>query len=137
MVKIIAGGKGTGKTKAMIDMANQLATNGKGHVVFIDDDNRHIYDLKHAVRFICTKEYPIKSAESFLGFLCGIISEDHDIEAIYIDGITKIVDVDCSDLPNLVKELKAFAEQFQIDFIVSVNCEVEKLPEELKEYAVA
>ena len=52
MVQILAGGKGEGKTKKLIDMANIAMKDAKGHIVYIDDDSRHVYDLQHDIRFV-------------------------------------------------------------------------------------
>ncbi|MBB6217724.1 thymidine kinase [Anaerosolibacter carboniphilus] len=137
MVKLITGGLGTGKTKCMIEMANNLASQEKGNIVFIDDDNRHMYDLKHQVRFISLHEYPINDTKGFLGFLCGVISEDHDIRTIFIDGLMKIGNICIDELSSVLKEIKTLSQRFDIDFVLSVSCDDYDLPEELKEYTVA
>lgn len=136
MIKLITGGKGTGKTKKMIDMANQLVNNGKGNVVFLDDDNRHMYDLKHAIRFISLHEYPVNDEKSFLGFLCGVIAEDHDIEVIFIDGLLKIADVSIDNVSKIIDQIETLSQNHSVDFIVSLHCEPSNLPHELKEYTV-
>ena len=51
MIQIIAGEKGVGKTKRLIEMANEAGKTSNGHVVFIDDDNRHMYDLHYNNKF--------------------------------------------------------------------------------------
>lgn len=56
-------------------------------MIFIDDDNRAMYDLHHDIRFINLSEFPVSSACEFIGFICGLISNNYDIEKIYIDGI--------------------------------------------------
>jgi len=134
MVKLITGGKGTGKSKKMIGMANELIKTGKGHVVFIDDDKRPMYDLKYEVRFVSMDEYPIKDPKGFHGFLCGMISSDHDIEAIFIDGLLSIIKVDIKAVVDFLKEINVLSQKFEIDFITSINCVESDLPEELKEY---
>ncbi|MFT9496268.1 hypothetical protein [Anaerosolibacter sp.] len=137
MVKLITGGLGTGKTKRMIEMANDLAAQEKGNVVYIDDDNRHMYDLKHQVRFISLHEYPINDKIGFIGFLCGIISEDHDIQTIFIDGLMKIGNIPIEELSCVLKEIETLSQRFDIDFVLSVSCNPYDLPKELKEYTVA
>ncbi len=137
MVKLITGGKGTGKSKRMIEKANELSYNGKGHVVFIDDDSRPMYDLKHTIRFINMEEYPTKGANGFLGFLCGIIANDHDVETVFIDGLLKILNLDVNSLKDFMGEIKMLSERFNIDFILSISCTENKLPEELSQYNIA
>ncbi len=137
MVKLITGGLGTGKTKIMIEMANNLVAERLGNVVFIDDDNRYMYDLKHQIRFISLHEYPINDTKGFLGFLCGVIAEDHDIQTIFIDGLMKIANIRMDALPSVLKEIKTLSQRFDIDFVLSVSCNDYELPAELKEYTVA
>ena len=57
MIQILIGEKGEGKTKRLIDMSNEAGKLSDGHIVFIDDDNRHMYDLHYNIRFVDTTEY--------------------------------------------------------------------------------
>ncbi|QZY53756.1 twitching motility protein PilT [Crassaminicella profunda] len=136
MVKLITGGKGTGKTKKMIEMANNLIDTEEGNIVFVDDNKRSMYDLKHKVRFISLDEYPVKNIDSFLGFLCGIISRDHDIETIFIDGLLKMKNIELNHLIPFTKEIKDLSEKFEINFVMSISCDLDKLPEELRAYDI-
>lgn len=137
MVKLITGGKGTGKTKKMIEMANNLIDTEHGNVVFLDKDNKSMYALKHEVRFISLEEYPIEDISGFIGFLCGVISRDHDIETFFIDGLLKIKNVELTDLNVFLKELESLSEKFEIKFVLSVSCELSELSEELRAYDMA
>ena len=85
MIKVIHGKKGSGKTKRIIDMTNASFDHQHGDVIFIDDDNRYMFDLRHEVRFVNAGEYGMVSPEMFYGFLCGIISQNSDISSIFID----------------------------------------------------
>lgn len=134
MVKIIAGEKGTGKTKRMISMANDDVKSLNGHVVFIDDDKRHIYDLNHELRFMCMKEFPVKTAEEFFGFLCGVISNDYDIEKVYIDGLLKIAGIKEQDLPAFVPRLNDLANQYKFNVVFTLSGDKAKLPSEISPY---
>ena len=134
MVKMVTGGKGSGKSKRMIEMANELINRGKGHVVYIDIDKRPMYDLQHQIRFTSMDDYPARGNKGFLGFLCGMIANDHDIEAIFIDGLLKILGLDINSLKSFMSEIKMLSEKFDIDFILSISCDQNELPEDLKEY---
>ena len=90
MIQILAGEKGEGKTKRLIDMANEAGKTSNGHVVFIDDDSRHMYDLHYNIRFVKTN-LKMDDQRILFGFICGILSQDSDIEQIYIDGLHNIV----------------------------------------------
>lgn len=79
MIQIIAGKKGSGKTKRIIDMTNEKVKDSQHDVVFIDDDNRYMLDIDHKARFINASEYKILTPEMFLGFLCGMLSQNFDV----------------------------------------------------------
>ena len=72
MVQLVYGTKGSGKTKRLIAMANEEVSSAAGTVVFIDDDNRYMYDVKHEIRFVNVKEYAIDNADKLYGFICGM-----------------------------------------------------------------
>lgn len=133
----MAGEKGKGKTKNLIKMANEASKSSKGHVVFIDDDRRHIYDLDHQIRFIEANEFPIDNLNEFFGFICGIISEDFDIDHIFIDGLLKVANIDENMSSVLIDKLNELSEKFNIKFVISLSCKVDILPENLKDYLVA
>ena len=128
MVNLIVGHKGTGKTKKMIDLANTRVESSDGNVVFINKNHRLMYDLAHKIRVVCMEEYEeITNSDEYVGFLYGIISSDHDIEAIFIDSILKHADVSKEDIPEFLARLKIIGEQHDIDFIVSLSADVEEL----------
>lgn len=87
MIQVIHGKKGSGKTKKILDMANAAVDQYKGDIIFVDDDNRYMFDLKHEVRFVNAGEYGSDSPEMFFGFLCGMLSQNFDINVILIDNI--------------------------------------------------
>ncbi|WP_337504197.1 hypothetical protein, partial [Anaerotignum lactatifermentans] len=90
MVQILAGEKGEGKTKKLIAMANEAGKSANGSVVFVDDDNSRMYDLHYSVRFVDTPKFIMEDPQVFRGFVCGILSQNSDIEKIYIDGLNHI-----------------------------------------------
>jgi len=138
MVQFIAGGKGEGKTKRLIDLANANAKSTDGHLVFIDDDRRHIYDLNHSIRFVEANTYPISNYREFTGFICGILSQDSDIKCIYVDGLTNIIKiVDDESLVKLIMRLQTLSIREEVDFVISMNCKADDLPEEVKKLLVA
>lgn len=134
MVKVLYGKKGTGKTKALIDAANAMVPSCSGEVVFIDDSNQLMYDLKHEIRFINISDFPVAEPASFLGFLCGVVAENYDICGIFIDGITYIVKKDHEDLKDMFEGIKRLSEKFNIEFLISMNGQEGEMPEFIKEY---
>lgn len=131
MISVIYGSKGTGKTKAIIDKANDLLETSKGSVIYITDTKDYIYELKHQIRYIMTKDYTIGSIAGFIGFLKGIIANDHDIEYIFIDGVARMANVE-------IGEMQAIFDTFEINkdinFILTISSDFEQLPDFIKKY---
>ena len=128
MVKLLLGHKGSGKTKQMIDLANESVESSKGSVIFINKNHRLMYDLRYKIRVICMEDFEhITNCDEYIGFLYGIISLDHDIEAIYIDSILKHADFSLGDLPEFVERLKDISKNYGMDFVVSVSAEKEEM----------
>ena len=128
MVKLLLGHKGSGKTKQMIDLANESVESSKGSVIFINKNHRLMYDLRYKIRVICMEDFEhITNCDEYIGFLYGIISLDHDIETIYIDSILKHADFSLGDLPEFVERLKDIAKNYGMDFVVSVSAEKEEM----------
>lgn len=137
MVQILAGEKGEGKTKKLIDMANAAMKAANGHVVYLDDDSRHVYDLTHDIRFVDTSDFALSRYRELIGFIYGIYSQDSDIEKIFIDGLFKIVkDLEGEDIIKLIKKLQSISEKYSIDFIIAANTDEKKIPDELKELLI-
>jgi hypothetical protein len=133
MIKFIVGGKGVGKTKMLIDIANTAAKTTEGHLVFIDDDRRHIYDLHYDIRFVDTSSFPLSNYREFVGFLCGILSQDNDIVEVFVDGICNIVrDIDNAALVKLLAKLESLSKEHDLDFTISMSHKYENLPDEIK-----
>ena len=136
MVKLITGKKGSGKTKKMISLANELADTTSGHIVFIDDDKRNIYELKHDVRFMNMEDYPVCTADMFLGFLCGIISNDYDIETIFVDAFVSITNLGPERLDEYIEKLEDLSERYDVEFVLSFNADPDELSDKLQEMMV-
>ncbi|MBR3785506.1 MAG: hypothetical protein IKJ77_03795 [Firmicutes bacterium] len=128
MVKLLIGHKGTGKTKQMIDLANEQIENSKGSIIFINKNSRLMYDLKYRIRVVCMEEYEhVTNSDEYIGFLYGIISSDHDIETIYIDSILKHADFSLGDLPEFLTRLQDISKNYGMDFVVSLSAEKEEM----------
>jgi hypothetical protein len=128
MVKLLIGHKGTGKTKQMIDLANEQIQDSKGSVIFINKNSRLMYDLKYRIRVVCMEEYEhVTNSDEYIGFLYGIISSDHDIETIYIDSILKHADFSLGDLPEFLTRLQDISKNYGMDFVVSLSAEREEM----------
>ena len=138
MIQILIGEKGEGKTKRLIDMSNEAGKLSDGHIVFIDDDNRHMYDLHYNIRFVDTTGFKMEDQRIFFGFICGILSQDGDIEKIYIDGLNNIVKyMTDDDLFAFINELEKLSEKANVDFFMTISRDKETVPEALKSYLIS
>jgi hypothetical protein len=133
MIQVFCGKRGSGKTKALIGLANDKVSESKGHVVYIDDDKRPLLQLDKAIRFVDTSEFDLNQGESFYAFLCGMISEDYDIDTIFIDGLFNIVDLVNEEAAHLLFLLEKISNKNNIDFYINVT-EVEGMPDIVKKY---
>jgi len=134
MLHVFCDRKGSGKTKFLIDSANEKVKSSKGHIVYIDDDKRPMFQLDSKIRFISTEEYGLKDCSHFYGFLCGILSEDYDITNIYIDGLFNIIEGDIEDAAHLFYAMEKLSQKYEVDFHININFEKDTIPEFVKKY---
>ncbi len=136
MIQIISGVKGKGKTKYLIQMVNDEVKGSKGNIVYLDKNNKHMYELSNKIRLINVKDYPLDNYDSFLGFVCGLISQDHDLEAMYLDSFLSISCVTEDYVGYVLTQLEKIADTFNINFVISISIDAENLPEEFKDKIV-
>jgi len=132
MIQVIAGKKGSGKTKRLLQMTNDLAKSTKGDLVFVDVDNRYMYDVDRSVRFVNVEEYHVDTTPMFVGFLCGMLSQNFDIATVFVDGFRKLVKEDISELEGVFKTLEELGKKHSVDFVLSVSEDPEALPSFMK-----
>lgn len=137
MVQIIAGEKGKGKTKRLLEMANAAVKESKGSIVYLDKSSKNMYELNNKIRLINVKEFSVHSSEGFIGFLCGIISQDHDLETMYLDSFLKLANLEGADITETIDELKQISERYHITFVLSVSMSASELPENAKADVIA
>jgi len=133
MIQVFCGKRGSGKTKALIGLANDKVSESKGHVVYIDDNKRPLLQLDKAIRFVDASEFDLNQGKSFYAFLCGMISEDYDIDTIYIDGLFNIVDLVNEEAALLFSSLEKISNNNKVDFYINVT-DVEGMPDIVKKY---
>ena len=128
-MKIIYGPKGTGKTKAIIDGANEALAQAKGHVVFITDTNRYSYDLKYQIRLLDATQFAIQGVDGLRGFIKGIVAASGDNEYIFIDGIARIAGKPLGELETIFNAVEKLEKDFGVKFVLTVSADKEDLPE--------
>lgn len=136
MVYLIVGKEGKGKTKHLLDKVNEEIKEASGNIVFLDRSTKHMFELNNKVRLINVSEYEFENSSEFVGFVYGIISQDNDIQQMYIDGIMKIARLKPDDLPNVISKFDKVCEQFNLDMIISASIDKSELAEELQEKVI-
>ncbi|MDO5422808.1 MAG: twitching motility protein PilT [Eubacteriales bacterium] len=132
MIKIIAGKKGKGKTKYLLDMVNSEIKTAHGNIVYLDKSSKHMYELNNKVRLIDTSEYTLKDTSEFIGFIYGILSQDNDLEQVYLDSFLKIANLEDCDVTAALAELDSIGEKYHITFVISISLDEDDLPEYAK-----
>ena len=136
MIQAILGKKGSGKTKRIINMANDALKEHHGSVVFIDDDTRYMFDLRHEIRFVNAGEFGIKGRGLFMGFVCGLLAQNSDITVVFIDAFLKLVGDEPSALEIVMTKLAELSEKHNLDFVLSVSLDPADAPEFIKKYEI-
>ena len=134
MVQMIIGKKGKGKTKQLLDKVNSSIKTVNGNIVYIDKSSKHMLELNNKIRLIDASGYGLKNSDEFIGFILGIISQDHDLEEMYLDSFLKVAKLEDADITATIKELNSISKAFNVNFILSVSLDKEELPAELAEY---
>ena len=133
MVELIVGKKGKGKTKVLLDRVHGAVKEANGSIVYLDKSTKHMYELNNKVRLIDVSSYPLKNADEFVGFICGIISQDHDLEQIYLDSFLKVSKLEDADVTDTLDQLDKIGEKYGISIVVSISLDKEEIPEALQD----
>ncbi|WP_026660196.1 hypothetical protein [Butyrivibrio sp. AC2005] len=136
MVQLIVGNKGKGKTKCLLNKVNTEVKNILGNVVFLDRNTKHMFELNNKVRLIVVPEFMIENSDEFLGFVSGVISQDHDLQQMYFDGFLSIACLEGKDITSTIEKLERLGEKFNVDFVLSVSMDESELPEAVKSKVV-
>ena len=118
MVQLIVGKKGKGKTKQLLDKVNTEVKEVSGNIVYLDKSTKHMFELNNKVRLIDVCEFMVENSSEFIGFICGIISQDRDLEKMFLDSFLKIACLgDDGDILPVVEKLEKVSESFGVDFV--------------------
>ena len=122
MVQLIVGKKGKGKTKQLLDKVNTEVKEVSGNIVYLDKSTKHMFELNNKVRLIDVCEFMVENSSEFIGFICGIVSQDRDLEKMFLDSFLKIACLgDDGDILPVVEKLEKVSESFGVDFVLSVS----------------
>ena len=136
MIQIIAGTKGKGKTKVLLEKVNNEVKTAKGSIVYLDKNNKHMYELSNKIRLINVKDYLIENHNEFIGFLSGIISCDHDLQSIYLDSFLTIGFVNDDNIHQVFEKLNLISNQFNVNLCISISMNYDQIPENMKQNVI-
>ncbi|MCR4936738.1 MAG: twitching motility protein PilT [Lachnospiraceae bacterium] len=132
MIKLIIGNEGTGKTMKLLDLANNAVTQAKGNLVYLDKNGRHMFEINNKIRLIDVSEFSFSDADEFFGFVCGILSQDRDIEAMFFDSFLKLANISREDAAKELEKFDALGKKYNIDLCIALSAEESDIPESLR-----
>ena len=134
MLELIIGAKGNGKTRKMVEKANNESKRTNGSIIYIDKSNKHMYELSNKIRLINISNFPVNSEDSYIGFISGVISQDHDLEYLFLDGFLNIANLHGSDISGAIAKIASLSETYGVNFVISISMDEHALPESCKQY---
>ncbi len=135
MVQLIIGEKGKGKTKHLLEKVNSEIQKISGNIVYLDKSTKHMYELNNKVRLIDVSDYFIDNYSEFIGFILGILSQDHDLEQMYIDSFLIVSKCD-KDFEYCIDKLEKVSEAFKTDFIICASVTEDDISAETKKKVI-
>ena len=136
MVQLIVGKKGKGKTKQLLDKVNSEIKEISGNIAYLDKSKKHMFELNNKVRLIDISQFMIESSNEFIGFVSGIISQDHDLQQMYFDSFLRIACLEDQDITPTLEKLEKLSKKSEVDFVLSVSMDISELPETLKDKVI-
>ncbi|MBE5895064.1 MAG: twitching motility protein PilT [Lachnospiraceae bacterium] len=132
MIQLIVGNEGKGKTTKLLEKVNSEIKEASGNIVYLDKNSKHMYELNNKVRLIDVSEYVFSNTDEFYGFLCGVISQDHDLQQVYFDNFIKIGCIDKDCMKCTLDKFNALSDKYNITFVMSIAVSENDIPEEYK-----
>lgn len=133
MIKLLIGKPGSGKTKEMIQNANASLDTTKGTVLFINESDDSILQINHHIRYINLSDFPLESSNGIIPFIYGLLSTDHDISRIYLDGIFNLYVMTELEACQWLEKIKTLSEKYKVHFELSLNVK-DQIPECFKPF---
>ena len=132
MIKLFIGGKGSGKTKTLIEMVNNAVTESKGNVICIEKGDKLIHDITYKARLIDTDAYAVVDADALYGFIAGILASNSDITDVFVDSALKIIGNDVAAFEVMLKKLEKITGD--VNLVMTSSIAVEDASEAVKAY---
>jgi hypothetical protein len=137
MIQLILGEKGKGKTKILLDKVNAEVKTAHGNVVYLDKSTKHMFELNNKVRLIDVSEFGLMSSGEFIGFIYGILSQDHDLEQMYLDSFLKLAQTDEASVNDVIERLAQIGEKFGVTFVLSISVASDAISDKFKDAVIA
>lgn len=137
MIQLIVGAKGKGKTKILLDKVNSEIKEAHGSIVYLDKSTKHMFELNNKIRLIDVSGFDLESSGEFIGFIYGVLSQDHDLEQMYLDSFLKISLTDASTANDVLRRLDAISKKFGVTFVISISLDASEIAEDLKGTIIA
>ena len=134
MIELIVGSKGKGKTKVLLEKADKAVKEASGSVVYVDKSSQHMYELSNKIRLINVSGFPVYGEDGFVGFISGIISQDHDLEYMFLDSFLTVANLYGADISPIIEKLEGLSEKYHVNFVVSISMDAADLPERCRKY---
>lgn len=137
MIQLIVGEKGKGKTKILLDKVNAEIKAAHGSIVYLDKSTKHMYELNNKVRLIDVSEFELENSSEFIGFVYGILSQDHDLEQMYLDSFLKVAKTDEAAANEVISKLEQIGQKFNVTFVISISVGSDAIDAKFKENIIA
>ena len=133
MIKMYIGGKGSGKTKTLIELVNNAASTSMGSVICIEKGDKLKLDITYKARLIDTDYYSVCDAEALFGFIAGILASNSDITDIFVDSALKICGDNVAAFEAILPKLETITKD--INLVMTASIPVEECPASIKAFA--
>jgi hemerythrin superfamily protein len=133
LVQLIIGNKGKGKTRYLLEKVNSEVKETLGNICYLDKSAKHMFDLNNRVRLINVSDFMIENTDQFIGFICGIISQDHDLVQMYFDSFLKVAKLEGKDITDTINRIVKISNTFKVDFFLSISIDESEVPYDLKQ----
>ncbi len=132
MIQLIVGNEGKGKTAKLLEKANQEITTVNGTIAYLDKNKKHMYELNNKIRLVDVSEFSFVTMDEFYGFVCGIISTDHDLEQLYFDNFLRIASAKKEDILTALDKFADLSNKMNVTLYMSIAMDESEIPEKYR-----